>query len=90
MDKKKILKGVGENLNPFKTGRKKTLAMLRGHSMTLVAFFVMVLIVLFSKGESNTKFFSLAFLMLAEGVFGAYSFLSLRLRKVEEKLEKLA
>lgn len=90
MDKKKILKSVGENINPFKTGRKKTLAMIKGHSMTLVTFLVMVLFVLFSNKDASTKFFYLAFLIIAEGIFGAYSFLSLRLRKVEEKLEKLS
>lgn len=83
------MKGVGENLNPMKKGRKKTIAMIKGYGMTMIAFLFAVILLLLSGMENLIKFTCVVTALIMEAVFGAYSFLSLRLRKLEESEEMI-
>ena len=83
MNVREIIAGAGENLNPIKKGRKKTLAMIKGYGMTMIAFLFAVIIVLVMEKDLLMKFTFVVLLLIMEGLFGAYTFLSLRIRQLE-------
>ena len=83
MNVREIIAGAGENLNPIKKGRKKTLAMIKGYGMTMIAFLFAVIIVLVMEKDPLMKFTFVVLLLIMEGLFGAYTFLSLRIRQLE-------
>lgn len=89
MNFRKIMAGVGEDLNPIKKGRKKTQAMVCGYSMTMVAFLFLTIAGLVVSDDRFMSFTLLMSTLLAEGLFGAYSFLSLRIRRLEETAESV-
>lgn len=89
MNAKKMMKKVGEDLNPIKKGEKKTQAMVRGYCMTMVAFLFMAIAGLVISENRLAGFTMLAFTLFMEALFGAYSFLSLRIRRLEEVAEKV-
>ena len=83
MNVREIIAGAGENLNPIKKGRKKTLAMIKGYGITMIAFLFAVIIVLVMEKDPLMKFTFVVLLLIMEGLFGAYTFLSLRIRQLE-------
>lgn len=89
MNARKVMKKVGEDLNPIKRGEKKTQAMVRGYCMTMVAFLFMAIAGLILSEDRLAGFAMLTFTLLMEALFGAYSFLSLRIRCLEEAAEKV-
>ena len=57
--------------------------MIKGYGMTMIAFLFAVIIVLVMEKDPLMKFTFVILLLIMEGLFGAYTFLSLRIRQLE-------
>lgn len=88
MNFKEVISETRERLNPVKTGKRKTNAMVKGYCSTMIVFAFVIILAWATLDTPVYKFTIIASIVSMEVLFGAYSFLSLRIRRIEEQLEE--